>query len=354
MELKNTPKVGLELNLVSKVILGTIVTTCIALVFLGIAHLMPTEDSKAATTGTTYQINGNSNDTTNLAIYSQLQNGDTLLITGALPFILKDDLDLSDVDIVILIDGGTLLFDDAFSIYLSADADIIIKNGGQLKAKNSKKSSNMAIWFGSTKLISWDGTGATYSFDDMNNMGGFTTLPVSLISFDGNLEGDHVVLNWSTAMEENNSHFYVQRSEDGVLFETLTKVKGKGNSSAKVDYNATDEFLPVAASTVFYRLIQVDYDGESETFQPIAIALNNTKTKINVFPNPATDQVTVEHEGEEFIASLIDQTGNLVATENSVNGVTKFNTTSLAAGIYFVSVESNSEMVESHKIVVKH
>lgn len=354
MELKNTPKVGLELNLVSKVVLGTLVTVCIALVFLGIAHLMPTEDSTAASTGNFYEITGNSTDATNDSIFNLLEHGDTLYIGSTTTFLLKDNLDLSSVEIVLIIDGGTLEWDDRYSIYLHEYSDLVLINGGKLQAKNSKKHKDMAVYFGGVKTISWDGTDATYSFDDMNNAGGLATLPVSLIAFDGKLENGRVVLNWSTAQEENNSHFYVQRSDDGVRYETLTKVRGKGNSSKREDYSAVDEFLPTTVSTVFYRLIQVDYDGESETFQPIPIQLNSVISKVQVFPNPATDHVTVQREGDEFLASLIDQTGNLVAAENSINGVSKFNTAALAAGIYFVSVETADQQVESHKIVVKH
>lgn len=357
MELKNVPKVGLELNLATKLILGTFATACIALLFLGIMNLTSTEKTLASGTGSVYYLAGNSITAFNRAIYDNVQSGDTLFIKDTTWQITKD-LDLSATDLVIIVDGGTILFDKAYTLALSANTQLLNWNGGELVARPSKESSDMEILFGGTKVFSWDGTGALHSFADFNGSYGYNgsmiTLPVSLISFQADLVGEQTRVIWSTAQEDNNSHFEVQRSLDGQNYEVIQLVDGMGNSTERTDYEYVDAMLPAGAQTIYYQLKQVDFDGKSETFPPVAVRLN-TISKGKVFPNPASDHVSVSKPSSEaFLATLIDQTGAMIATENSVNGTTSFDTKSLPNGIYFVSIETDGQQVESHRVVVKH
>ncbi|MFT5513297.1 MAG: hypothetical protein ACI8SE_001703 [Bacteroidia bacterium] len=57
-----------------------------------------------------------------------------------------------------------------------------------------------------------------------------SALPVDLMYFNASLKGIYTELIWATAMEENNSHFEVERSLDGQHFERLTDEPGNGNS----------------------------------------------------------------------------------------------------------------------------
>ncbi|MBX9852612.1 MAG: hypothetical protein K2X86_12770, partial [Cytophagaceae bacterium] len=63
-------------------------------------------------------------------------------------------------------------------------------------------------------------------------------MPVQLTTFTGKRSKDGVDLNWITSTEENNDRFVVERSKDGIYFETVTTVKGKGNSKEDTYYHA--------------------------------------------------------------------------------------------------------------------
>ena len=72
--------------------------------------------------------------------------------------------------------------------------------------------------------------------DDVTEVYTYTEnlLPITLISFDAVADGMDGVLSWSTASEENNKHFIVERSLDGgVTFETI----GDPIASLAVDGN---------------------------------------------------------------------------------------------------------------------
>ncbi|WAC39615.1 hypothetical protein [Pedobacter sp. SL55] len=88
-------------------------------------------------------------------------------------------------------------------------------------------------------------------------------LPVKLASFTAkaNKQGT-VSLAWSTASEQNNSHFEVTRSADGKSFAKIGQVQGNGNSSTTKNYSYVDA-SPVAGVN-YYQLKQVDFDGTYE------------------------------------------------------------------------------------------
>ena len=97
-----------------------------------------------------------------------------------------------------------------------------------------------------------------------------------------------VLLTWQTATELNNDYFEVQRAADGKTWEAIGKVKGAGNSNALLDYNFTDK-KPLEGIN-FYRLLQVDFDRQSE-YSPI-ISINYEKSslfntvEVQLYPNP--------------------------------------------------------------------
>jgi hypothetical protein len=70
-----------------------------------------------------------------------------------------------------------------------------------------------------------------------------------------------VELNWSTASEENNSHFVVERSVDSENFMAIGQlVNGAGNATSINAYSSFDLNVPVGA--LYYRIKQIDFDGQ--------------------------------------------------------------------------------------------
>jgi hypothetical protein len=85
-------------------------------------------------------------------------------------------------------------------------------------------------------------------------------VPVELASFSSIIIGDNdLKLTWVTVSETNNLGFYVERSNDGVSYETIGFVDGSGTSTEEITYSLMDEALP--AGNYSYRLRQVDFNG---------------------------------------------------------------------------------------------
>jgi len=115
-------------------------------------------------------------------------------------------------------------------------------------------------------------------------------LPVSLLTFNGEVYGDQIQLNWITATEVNNSHFTLYRSTDGQIYLELAKIQGHGTSSVQHIYSYQD--LTAQPGISYYRLSQTDFDGTVSVFDPIAVNLGskrNSHLRASIYPNPFKD-----------------------------------------------------------------
>lgn len=141
-----------------------------------------------------------------------------------------------------------------------------------------------------TPFAGADGTGTqgiplTTNF----NLVGSPPLAVQLTVFTVQMQGDAVQLAWSTASEENNREFEVQRSTDGKEFRILNRITGHGTTAVAHDYRYRDEHLPGNVTMLYYRLRQIDTDGKM-TFSPVrSVALSARATTLKVFSSPFAD-----------------------------------------------------------------
>jgi hypothetical protein len=135
--------------------------------------------------------------------------------------------------------------------------------------------------------------GAECSWVFRDRIGG-TLLPVRWIGFEGEMAEDQrqTQLRWQTADEEINRGFFVQRSLDGIQFDEITFVESNGTG----DYQYNDTELP-NAPILYYRLRQLDANGDAMFSKIIAISTNLNNNGVSVlhepFPNPAFDQLTL-------------------------------------------------------------
>ena len=109
-------------------------------------------------------------------------------------------------------------------------------------------------------------------------------MPVQLIFFAIGAETDHVALNWATASEKDFDYFSIQRSYNGKDFSEIGRVTGKGTTQERQDYTFQDRFPSIGTS--YYRLVSVDFDGYSKSFDVEVVTFDGPKSA-RIFPNPA-------------------------------------------------------------------
>jgi hypothetical protein len=171
-------------------------------------------------------------------------------------------------------------------------------------------------------------------------------LPIELSVFTGQCSANGTLLNWTTATETNNDFFTIERSSDGEHFLTVKFVDGAGNSSSPLYYSALDEEPPYGLN--YYRLKQTDFDGHF-TYSPIiAVEEECAMRGIKLYPNPATDQLTVSlHDSDKTLqCEILDAFGRPVALPlpriSPENTIVILDIRNLAPGLYFVCITSGS------------
>jgi len=117
-------------------------------------------------------------------------------------------------------------------------------------------------------------------------------LPVNFLNFYQVFDEDQRNINifWSTSMEWENSHFEVERSYGGINdFVSVGEISGRGWTDEVTEYNFQDDDLPLAGGNLFYRLKQVDFNGNYEYSEIVGVRLPTvqfTKGVWRAYPNP--------------------------------------------------------------------
>lgn len=115
-------------------------------------------------------------------------------------------------------------------------------------------------------------------------------LPVSLMSFKGRKNEEGNGLYWATSSETNNDYFEIMKSDDGINFYSIGKVKGTNSISGVSNYNFTD-YTGTIKSVSYYYLAQYDKDGTLTKSEVVAIR-SIAYTPV-VSPNPSNSNFTV-------------------------------------------------------------
>ncbi len=89
-------------------------------------------------------------------------------------------------------------------------------------------------------------------------------VPVELTSFTATSKLGNVILNWATATELNNLGFAIERKLDSSVWERISFVEGYGTTTEPNEYSYVDDISSITATSLAYRLKQIDFDGSYE------------------------------------------------------------------------------------------
>jgi hypothetical protein len=140
-------------------------------------------------------------------------------------------------------------------------------------------------------------------------------LPVELLSFSASPRGAEVFLEWRTASERNNASFSIERSPDGIVFDSVASVEGAGISLRPLDYQYTDRSPRPGLS--YYRLRQTDLDKSVRYSGLVAVELDQAAEAgtLHIVPNPARGSFALEvpaSASREISLYLYDAAGKTV------------------------------------------
>jgi hypothetical protein len=179
-------------------------------------------------------------------------------------------------------------------------------------------------------------------------------LPVELLTFMATNELNAVKLDWTTASETDNDYFSVERSLDGEFWSEIGQVKGSGTTTSVTAYTFTDHHPVVGYQ--YYRLMQVDFDGEFEYSKVILVLRNGDSSfTLDVYPVPLTsEELFLATDGDAVITdlTLVDATGKQTPlVVNSVRPGLTSTTIRQTAGVYVIIVDTSKGQIRRAIVV---
>ncbi|HTN47670.1 MAG TPA: M4 family metallopeptidase [Flavipsychrobacter sp.] len=234
---------------------------------------------------------------------------------------------------------------------------LFVYDGDSLKAPmlgaftgNSLPNSGLPITTTSNKLL------LIFQTDNIVNGAGFTAkveclsvLPIELLDWTASSKNCATQLNWSVANSRNFSHFEIERSHDGQVFETIGRQVYSGN---EVRYHFTDN--TPGEKPGYYRLKLTDINGTFSYSKVLTVLPDcGTKTALTIFPNPAKDIVTISASCSIRNISVLSSAGKLVHSVSiaALNEAT-VNTALLPSGSYILQV-TDIDGSKHHKMLIK-
>lgn len=198
-------------------------------------------------------------------------------------------------------------------------------------------------------IISGIGTGVipmnSTRFITIGTVSSSTPLPVSLTSFKAEKQGENnALLSWETGSEINNSHFIIERKFENGEFEFLRRVEGNGTTNEFNSYSELD--VELEFGNYFYRLQQVDYDGQKEYYDIKQVVIDNSKSlekvSYKIYPNPTNTRLNIKSstEGQHNII-IYDNLGKAVFYQSNVlyqSSPEQIDVSNLENGMYFIQI----------------
>ena len=201
---------------------------------------------------------------------------------------------------------------------------------------------------------------------DLDAIEATAVIPVELVSFTAESEGDEVVLKWQTASETNNMGFEVEKSEkSNVIGQTdwnkVGFVDGFGTTTERTNYIFKEKISK--PGIYLYRLKQIDFDGTVAYSPEVEIDVTGPReyALYQNYPNPFNPTTTIKF-------ALPVKTNLVIAVYNSIAEKVselfkgeldegyhevEFNAASLSSGIYFYRFESDSYVDVKKMILLK-
>ncbi|HQW83621.1 MAG TPA: S8 family serine peptidase [Ferruginibacter sp.] len=181
-------------------------------------------------------------------------------------------------------------------------------------------------------------------------IGGIHPLPITLLSFDAIKQINKVLLQWTTENELYADKYIVEKSTDGINYNSIGFVSAINNHS-KNNYIQYD--LHPFAGLNFYRLKMQDKDG-SFSYSPIrTVNFNNADADISIYPNPVTNAtILITSTGKLSSAILFDAAGKWIRSFVLKGTITELDLSGIAKGFYQLKILKDNT-THTKKIVIQ-
>ena len=180
----------------------------------------------------------------------------------------------------------------------------------------------------------------------------YAALPVEWFSFRVVKMKETAHIEFSTATEINNSHFLVQKSIDGRVFNNIARIEGAVNSTEINNYTYLDN-RPVSGIN-YYRIMQVDLNGDKSYSDVRIISMEEQQEEVSIYPNPVSTSNSVLHvnftNSEDNVLLVVYNSFGMEVkrcdiSDSNRNGKTTLDISDFMSGTYILKVGENSSPI---------
>jgi len=174
-------------------------------------------------------------------------------------------------------------------------------------------------------------------------------VPLVIKNYELKIKNEGVVNKWITLNEINVSHFNVQRSSNGIEFNTIQQTTAKNNTYN--EYSITD--AQPLNGVCYYRIEAVDKDGKTTYSKTEKVQIKIENEQLTIFPNPAKDIVNIVSPNIQQVI-IYDVTGRILLNKQ-LSGISniQLNIGSIGKGIFFVRAIGKDGSSETKKLLVQ-
>ncbi|MGL1885148.1 MAG: hypothetical protein OCD76_01440 [Reichenbachiella sp.] len=207
---------------------------------------------------------------------------------------------------------------------LNVDGDLINRNeidgSGTLNTTEATTNQGVGKVFGSSETPLDCSLGCSQA-----------SLPVTLISFEYKVNQAQITLMWNVVEEIENDFFSLEYSRNGLEYNLITEVEGRGNSSGQLTYSVD---VPLNLLGSYIRLSQTDFDGTRENLNTVHIALNHQISQPSIYPTiidngsnihcqgitEGTNWILVNKIGKQINSGVISTNDSIAISVSSSGG----------------------------------
>jgi len=187
-----------------------------------------------------------------------------------------------------------------------------------------------------------------------------SVVPVEFGNVDARKAGkEEITLAWSTLSEINNQQFEVERSYDGIDFIYVDMLDGAGNSNVETFYSYSDEDFETNQTVIYYRIKQVDFDGNFAYSNILSVRNDASSTIISKFGyDDVALQVEIDASSDNTSEIIVaDMQGKVFYNASHFLNEGKNNleiiNSNLSGGLYVISVRTEGQNILTRKIFVR-
>jgi hypothetical protein len=230
----------------------------------------------------------------------------------------------------------------------SPAGNLLYGTSGVLAAgRDVYKGNQEMVVSGNKVVLTWHAFNETESQTNVYAQSVFSSgvLPVKFAGFNAVYQSGKTKLTWTTASETNNAYFEVERSEDAVNFVAIGRENGAGDSNELKNYAYTDVDAFAAGAFLYYRIKQVDKNGEFDYTEVKSVKVPTLAPLIvKSYPNPMVNKLSINLGNDTSAATyLLSDISGKTILKGSFNTAYEVNVAQLPRGVYILNVQSGSQ-----------